>query len=233
MHDSDVREGASLSLTYGLLDILGSAIIAGDYKERPLPTEAELAKLHGVSRSVIREAVKMLVAKGLVGARPRWGTFVQPDEDWNYADGDVLRWLLKRRRSVGLLRQFGELRLAVEPEAAALAAERATPEQIAAIAAALTRMREAERQRYDDLDAVIAFHAAILRAVGNPFFLHFREVVSTALNMSRRFAGTAPGPAASLRDHAAVYEAIARGEAEAARAAMGRLIRDAPSGQCS
>src|SRR3954468_10298071 len=83
------------NLTYGLLDVLGRAIVIGNYEKRGFPTEAELATQHGVSRSVTREAVKMLTAKGLLSARPKQGTTVQPSSAWNLFDTDVLRWLLE------------------------------------------------------------------------------------------------------------------------------------------
>ena len=109
------------NLTYSMLDALGREIVTGGYDGRRFPTEAELAKAHGVSRSVTREAVKMLTAKGLLTARPRKGTTVQPGSSWNLFDPDVLRWLLERKFSLELLRQFSELRIAIEPAAAALA----------------------------------------------------------------------------------------------------------------
>lgn len=77
------------NLTYGLQNALGRAIVSGDYADRPFPSEADLTKEHGVSRSVTREAVKMLAAKGLVGARPKQGTFVLPEESWSLFDPDV------------------------------------------------------------------------------------------------------------------------------------------------
>ena len=224
--DEDVRGLLGRNLTYGLLEVLGRAIVVGDYQDRAFPTEAELAKQHGVSRSVTREAVKMLTAKGLLGARPKQGTFVQPNENWNLFDTDVLRWLLDRKLSIGLLRQFNELRIAVEPQAAALAANRAAPAQVAAIAAGLARMREAERGLDDALDADIAFHVAVLRASGNPFYTQFRDVVSTALRTSIRFTNRISGRTASIADHAAVHDAISRGDAEAAHQAMRYLIND-------
>ncbi len=100
------------NLTYGLLDTLGRAIVTGKYERDPFPTEAELASHHGVSRSVTREAVKMLAAKGLLTARPRQGTAVRPTSTWNLFDTDVLRWLLERQFSVALLKQFYQLRSA-------------------------------------------------------------------------------------------------------------------------
>ena len=212
------------NLTYGMLDSLGRDIILGKYDERPFPTEAELTEQHGVSRSVTREAVKMLTAKGLVSARPRQGTIVQPERNWNLFDTDVLRWLLERRFSFDLLRHFNQLRVAIEPEAAAIASLSADAEDLEAIAAGLERMRAAENGADDTLDADIAFHVAILQATKNPFYVQFREIVGTALRTSIRFTNRIKGRSASIEDHAAVARAIAKGKPEAARKAMRHLI---------
>ncbi|WP_206433067.1 FCD domain-containing protein [Sphingomonas sp. S-NIH.Pt15_0812] len=214
------------NLTYGMLDNLGRAIVTGHYEQRSFPTEAELARQHGVSRSVTREAVKMLTAKGLLSARPRQGTVIQPSCNWNLFDTDVLRWLLERKFSIELLVHFNQLRVAIEPEAAALAAGFAGPGDLRDIAAGLERMRAAEAGEDDPLDADIAFHVAILRASKNPFYAQFRDVVATALRTSIRFTNRIKGRTANIADHEAVAEAIATGDAAAARAAMHRLIQD-------
>src|SRR5882724_8440084 len=115
--------GRGQNLTYSIVHDLGVAIVTGVYsKQNPFPVEAELCRQYGASRSVLREAVKMLTAKGLLGARPRQGTWVQPESNWNLLDPDVLRWLLERKFSYSLLVEFAQIRLAVEPKAAALAA---------------------------------------------------------------------------------------------------------------
>lgn len=214
------------NLTYGMLDNLGRAIVTGHYEQRSFPTEAELARQHGVSRSVTREAVKMLTAKGLLSARPRQGTVIQPSGNWNLFDTDVLRWLLERKFSIELLVHFNQLRVAIELEAAALAAGFAGPGDLRDIAAGLERMRAAEAGEDDPLDADIAFHVAILRASKNPFYAQFRDVVATALRTSIRFTNRIKGRTANIADHEAVAEAIATGDAAAARAAMRRLIQD-------
>jgi DNA-binding FadR family transcriptional regulator len=214
------------NLTYGMLDSLGRAIVTGRYEREAFPTEAELAKQHGVSRSVTREAVKMLTAKGLLSARPRQGTVVQPATNWNLFDTDVLRWLLERQFSVDLLRQFNQLRVAIEPEAAALAARFATTEDLARISNGLERMESAEQGLEDTLEADIAFHVAILRASGNPFYAQFRDVVGTALRTSIRFTNRIKGRSANVADHAAVRDAIEARNPEAARTAMRALIGD-------
>lgn len=214
------------NLTYGMLDAIGRAIVVGDYEGAIFPTEAELARQHGVSRSVTREAVKMLTAKGLLSARPRQGTTVQPTTSWNLFDTDVLRWLLERQFSIDLLRQFNELRVAIEPEAAALAARVATADDIERVNAGLKRMERAERGEDDTLESDIAFHIAVLRASRNPFYAQFREVVSTALRTSIRFTNRVKGRTANVADHAAVRDAIVAGNPDKARKAMRALISD-------
>jgi DNA-binding FadR family transcriptional regulator len=219
-------DAAGRNLTFGMLDSLGRAIVTGAYDEERFPTEAELAATHNVSRSVTREAVKMLTAKGLLTARPRKGTTVQPASSWNLFDTDVLRWLLERKFSLELLRQFSELRIAIEPEAAALAAREADSAALAAIAGGYARMEAAEAGRDDALESDIAFHIAILEACGNPFYRQFSDVVATALRTSIRFTNRFKGRTASLPAHHAVLAAIQARDAEGARTTMVAIIRD-------
>jgi DNA-binding FadR family transcriptional regulator len=214
------------NLTYGMLDMLGKAIVTGQYDNKAFPTEADLAKEYDVSRSVVREAVKMLGAKGLLTARPRKGTTVQGTERWNLFDIDVLRWLLERKFSLVLLRQFSELREAIEPAAAALAARAHTADGLAAIEAGFARMEAAERDEDDPLEADIAFHVAILQASANPFYAQFQDVVTTALRTSIRFTNRFKGRTASLPQHKAVLDAIRQRDPAPAQAAMGALIAD-------
>src|SRR5206468_10132480 len=201
--------------------------VTGFYDDRAFPTEAELAKQHDVSRSVTREAVKMLTAKGLLTARPRKGTTVRPASHWNLFDPDVLRWLLERKFSLELLRQFSELRIAIEPAAAALAAREADAEAVAAIEAGYARMEAVERDEDDALEADVAFHIAILNACGNPFYRPFRHVVAPALQTSIRFTSRFNGRApslpmhrASLPAHRAVLDAIRAHDSAGAHEAM-------------
>ncbi len=219
-------EPAGRNLTFGMLDALGRAIVTGAYDGERFPTEAELAREHGVSRSVTREAVKMLTAKGLLTARPRKGTTVQPPGAWNLFDADVLRWLLERKFSLLLLRQFSELRIAIEPAAAALAARGGDAEAIEGISAGYRRMEAAEAGADDPLEADIAFHIAVLEASANPFYVQFRDVVETALRTSIHFTNRFQGRTASLPAHHAVLAAVEAGDPEGARAAMATIISD-------
>jgi len=228
-HDSDNLQapgGGGRNLTYALLDALGKAIVTGRYEGDSFPTEAELARQHAVSRSVTREAVKMLTAKGLLTARPRKGTTVQPPGQWNLFDPDVLRWLLERKFSLELLRQFSELRMAIEPAAAALAARAADEDGLVAMRAGYDRMAAAEAGDDDPLEADIAFHIAILQASANPFYQQFRDVVETALRTSIRFTNRFKGRTASLPQHHAVLSAIERRDEHRAHDAMTDLIAD-------
>lgn len=217
---------APRNLTQSMLDALGRSIVIGDYDAQRFPTEAELAVEHGVSRSVTREAVKMLTAKGLLTARPRKGTSVQPSSQWNLFDPDVLRWILERKFSLGLLRQFSELRVAIEPAAAALAARQADTTALAAIQAGFARMEAAEAGADDTLDSDIAFHVAILNASGNPFYMQFRDLTATALRTSIHFTNSYQGLTANLAAHHDVLAAIEAGDPAGAHARMTRIIAD-------
>lgn len=223
---NDVRTSLGRNLTWGMLDHLGKSIVTGVYTGKVFPTEAELSKQHGVSRSVTREAVKMLSAKGLLSARPRQGTIVQPASSWNLFDADVLSWLLERKFSIEVLAQFNQLRSAIEPAAAALAAQCADEQGLAMIRAGYARMLAAEGGDDDTLEADIAFHLAVLRASANPFFAQFRDVVATALRTSIRFTNRIKGRTADLAAHEAVKIAIEARDPAAARAAMTNIIDD-------
>lgn len=215
---------AGRNLTYNMVDRIGRAIVVGDYDAKPFPTEAELAREYGVSRSVTREAVKMLTAKGMLHARPRKGTTVRSRDHWSLFDTDILRWLLERRLSIDLLVQFSQLRIALEPEAAALAAIHASDVERAAISAGLARMRAAELGEDDGLEADIAFHVAILEGSRNPFFVQLRDMVETALRTSIRFTNHIEGRTANVGEHGAVHDAILAGDAPRARQAMQAII---------
>lgn len=217
------------NLTYTVADSLGTAIVTGVYTAgNPMPIEAELCQQYGASRSVVREAVKMLTAKGLLGSRPRLGTWVQPETNWNLLDPDVLGWLLERKFSAPLLIEFTELRLAVEPGAAVLAARVAGPEEKAAIRNAIERMQAAERGDADPLEPDIAFHVAVLHASRNRFYAQLTGFTATALRISIRMTNRYKGVRlASVADHKKVADAIVAGRPAAAGEAMRKLIQEA------
>ncbi|MDP3868828.1 FadR/GntR family transcriptional regulator [Phenylobacterium sp.] len=217
------------SFTHDIVQRLGQEIVCGVYgAQNPFPIEAELCKRLGVSRSVLREAVKMLTTKGLLNARPRQGTWVEPETNWNLLDPDVLRWFLERKFSPTLLLEFTQVRLAIEPMAASMAARLASDEAKAAIIAGLDRMKAAERGEDDPLESDIAFHVAILRASGNRFLAQMRDLIDVALRTSIRLTNRRKGVRlASIADHQKVSDAILAGDAEGAGQAMRELMLEA------
>ncbi|MFT4091591.1 MAG: FadR/GntR family transcriptional regulator [Asticcacaulis sp.] len=221
-----MRTPHGVSLTYGLLETLGQSIVAGAYDDTGFPTEAELCTQFSASRTVAREAVKMLTAKGLLSARPRQGTKVEPVSRWNLLDPDVTRWLMERPFSNTIYREFTEVRLAIEPVAASLAATRANRKDIQAIRDGLNGMRDNAGEHEQALMADIEFHVAILRASGNPFFWQLRELINTALRISISITNKVAGHTASIPAHEAVLLAIEAGDAESAQLAMQAILRE-------
>lgn len=216
------------NLTSSIVHDLGRAIVTERFDTRQFPVEADLCRQYGASRPVLREAVKMLTAKGLLAARPRQGTWVEPESKWNLLDPDVLHWLLERPFSIKLLIDFTQVRLAIEPQAARLAAETASAGQRAEINDAILRMEAAERGEDDDLESDIAFHTAVLRGSNNRFFSQFTELCETTLRFSIRRTNAYKGVArASAEEHRRIADAIASGNGPAASAEMRRLIDDA------
>lgn len=223
-----MRRPSGQNLTYAIVEELGQAVVTQTYNDDdPFPIEAELCKQFGASRTVLREAVKMLTAKGLLSARPRQGTWVEPESNWNLLDPDVLRWLLERKFSLELLAEFTEVRMGIEPTAAMIAARNATPESLASIRHAIERMKAAARGEDDPLASDIAFHVAILHATGNRFYSQLEGVVGAALRISIRLTNSVKGvPQADVNLHKKVLDAIEAGEPQKARVAMENIISE-------
>jgi DNA-binding FadR family transcriptional regulator len=217
------------NLTRRIADDLGRAIVTERFTpSTPFPIESDLCRQYGASRPVVREAVKMLTAKGLLRSRQRAGTEVLPESAWNLLDPDVLSWLLARGFSIGLLIEFTEMRMAIEPRAAALAAEGATGAQRRAILRATERMFAAERGEDDPLEADIAFHGAVLAASNNRFMRQFTDLSETTLRFSILRTNAYKGVSrASAAEHHQVGTAIVQGDAAAASRLMYELIEGA------
>ncbi|MCH1920704.1 FadR family transcriptional regulator [Shewanella sp. A3A] len=220
----------NLNLSQRVTNELGKAIVAGKYNmETGLPTEAQLCDMYGISRTAIREAVKMLAAKGLISSRPRQGIRVEAAASWNLYDTNVLNWMLQSGPSLQVLKEFLQVRLAIEPQAAALAAQYGKDEDIAKIAESLESMRKAARTPNQTLhESDLAFHTSVLLASGNRFFFHLRDFINTALGVSIQHTTPAKGSDSSVaEEHAAVYDAILARQPELARSLMSRLIEEA------
>ena len=160
---------------------IGSSILRGDYLPGVLlPNEADWCRTFKISRSVVRESIKILSAKGLVVSRPKIGTRVEPRQRWNLLDPDILAWYSKVPAKRKFLESIQEMRYIIEPQAAALAARNRTLEQMAAITVACADMGQAETLDVR-IEADIRFHMAILIAAGNEFLLPFGFLIESSL----------------------------------------------------
>jgi DNA-binding FadR family transcriptional regulator len=206
---------------------IGIDIIAGRFAEGArLPGDAELTATFGVSRPVLRESVKTLVAKGFLTTKARVGTVVRERSAWNMFDADVLAWHL----DVGIDRRFlsdlAEIRLAVEPRAAALAATRRSDVDIAELRRAFDMMQRAPSDSDAFTDGDLALHIAVANASGNPFMRSVDAVIAAALRASFLLSAPVdPADRATVLDwHRRIVEAIAAGEPRPAAEAMTAVI---------
>ena len=205
------------------VDLLGEAIVAGRYAVgQSIPPEPVLCEQLGVSRTVVREAVKSLVAKGLIHTGPKVGTRVLPSEQWNWFDPDVIAWQSRAGLSPEFIRDLQDLRLVVEPAAVKLAAARATAEDIAEIEVAYAGMRGAVMDGGDYVTYDLRFHQGLLRASHNRMLVQMSKALSALLRTSFEISTSRKdGPRSSLPLHRAVLDAvIAREPASAERAVM-------------
>lgn len=210
-----------------VVDALGREIAGGrPAPGQTMPMEPELAEKFGVSRTVVREAVKVLSGKGMVRTARRYGTRVCPFEEWSLMDPDVIGW--HAPSSPMARRVYAEsttLRCILEPEAAALAAEHATTEQRARILEAAQAIVPGPEGDKAMIGADYAFHATILQATGNIMLSQFQRILLALLNFSYPIrADGNPDPERSLQSHVAVAEAIRDGDAELARERMREML---------
>ena len=211
------------------LDFLGAAIVAGRYAVgATLPPEPTLCIELGVSRTVVREAVKSLVAKGLIHTGPKVGTRVMPSEQWNWFDPDVITWQSKAGLSTDFIRDLQDLRLVVEPAAVKLAAERRTSEDLIEIEAAYAGMQKAVLEGGDYVTYDLRFHQGLLRASHNRMLVQMSKALGALLRTSFEISTRKKdGPRSSLPLHRAVLDAVAAGKPAKAERAVLVLINGA------
>lgn len=205
------------------LDALGRAIVGGRYVPGAvIPPEPVLCAEMGVSRTVVREAVKSLVAKGLLVTGPKVGTRVLPSDQWNWFDPDVVGWQGKAGLTREFLRDLQELRRVLEPAAVRLAAERATAQDIDEVEAAYGGMQHAVELGGDYVCHDLSFHQGLLRGSHNRMFVQMSKALGALLRTSFELSTARPdGTARSLPLHRAVLDAvIARDPARAERASL-------------
>ena len=219
------RRKLPLSLHEHVIDELGGRIVRGELKaDEVLPIEDDLAAAFGVSRTVVREAIKVLVHKHLLEVRTRTGTRVLPSVAWNHLDPDILRWRFASTLDAKFVSDVIELRRVVEPAAAELAAARATPSAVRAIKAALHDMATTTDVNAHHA-ADLRFHLCILEAAGNDLLLGLRYGIEGALSFAIRLLTRSKEEGESSHAlHKAVADAITKKDPAAARATMNQLV---------
>jgi len=212
-------------------EAIGLRIIKGEYQPADtLPNEEALCAEFGVSRGVIREAVKVLHKKGLVQPRPKIGTQIQPQSHWNLFDADVLVWKLAGGDQISFLRKVTEVRGIIESEAARFSAERASEEEVADIQRCYRQLTDtfeggASFDYGAYLEADMAFHAAILEASHNELLAQIGRTMRRAIQTARQAdVHEVDVLAASMPFHAAIVKAIQRKDPKGAHRASRRMF---------
>ncbi|MGW0160318.1 FadR/GntR family transcriptional regulator [Mycobacterium sp. NPDC003323] len=225
-----MAHSVSSALHGALLDALGTAIVSGMYRPGQVLTLEALSAEHGMSRSVAREAVRVLESMGMVSSRRRVGITVQSADQWNVFDPRLIRWRLEAGDRAAQLVSLSELRRGFEPAAAALAAKRANPHQCRIMAAAVSDMvvhgRSGDLESYLLADKI--FHQTMLEASGNEMFRALSGVVAELL-AGRTHHGMMPTVPVTeaIELHDEVARAIRMGDPEAAERAMRAIIDEA------
>ena len=210
-----------------LAQSIGNQILSGVYAPGAiLPNEADWCRIYGASRTTVREAVKTLTAKGLLKSRTKIGSRVEPRENWNILDRDVLAWHMASMNPHEFFASVQEVRKILEPEVAALAAQNRTPQQLRAITEAFEDMRKAKPGR-NSVGPDVRFHLALLAAANNVLLTPFGIMIEAALTNMFEFTSTHnPEPDMFIPKHEGILKAVARGNAKAARRAALNLLTD-------
>jgi GntR family transcriptional regulator, galactonate operon transcriptional repressor len=191
------------------------------------PNEAGLCSQLGVSRSILRESIKVLVDKGILEVRPRSGTRARPRAEWNLLDPDILAWQAELEPDAGFMRDLCEVRLAIEPTASSFAALRALPGDLAAIEQCL-KAREERAGRADPEEAIdldLRFQCAVVAASHNALFRNLNDIIREPLRAVLSYTVRLPASVAlEAEGHRALFEAIRDRDPLAARTVSADLV---------
>lgn len=218
---------AQKNLSYVLAEKLAQRILKGEYTPGTiLPGEIELGEQFGVSRTAVREAVKTLTAKGMVLPRPRIGTRVMPQNNWNFLDKELLGWWMTQENFSEVISHFLVMRTSLEPQACALAALHGTDTQKAALKNTMSEMvalkTAFDRQRWVDVD--VSYHEQIYEMSSNPFLTSFAALFHSIYY--NYFSSITHNEVIKLDVHQQIVDAILRGDGEAASSACRQLLRE-------
>ncbi|POP40419.1 GntR family transcriptional regulator [Superficieibacter electus] len=216
---------AQKNLSYVLAEKLAQKILQGVYApESILPGEIELGEQYGVSRTAVREAVKTLTAKGMVLPRPRIGTRVMPQSDWNFLDKELLSWWMTEDNFQDVVQHFLVMRSSLEPQACLLAATQGSAEQKAQLNTLMEEMlylkQNFQRDRWIDVD--MAWHELIYKMSGNPFLTSFATLFQSVYHIY--FTSITHNEVIKLESHQAIVDAIQDSDGHRAQLACQALL---------
>ena len=209
------------------VEALASRILSDEWGEGTVLDLPALREELDISLTALREALKVLAAKGMIDARQKRGTFVQPREKWNMLDADVMRWQTAAADDPGLLDELTEVRAVVEPAAARIAASRATEEDLEALRDALAGMAAAGDDPEASVQADLAFHRRLMAATHNNFLVRMERIIAIGLAERDKLVHSASPAEDPVPSHRKVFDAIVAGDPAAAEQAMLALVTKA------
>ncbi|MBS9426119.1 FadR/GntR family transcriptional regulator [Photorhabdus caribbeanensis] len=227
MQFKEQRKASQKNLSYLLAEKIGQQILSGVYKaETILPGEIELSEQFNVSRTSVREAIKILAAKGILLPRPRIGTRIMPTIHWNFLDQDLLKWWMNRDNLSQVVEHFHIVRLAIEPQACFLAAQNATSQQKKQLLQIIDEMyllkENFNREKWIEID--YQFHYTIYKSCGNPFLCSFANLFN--LVYQNYFEAIISDKVVQLEAHKTIVNSITQGDSYSALLACQKLLTE-------
>ncbi|TNH43257.1 FadR/GntR family transcriptional regulator [Photorhabdus luminescens] len=227
MQFKEQRKASQKNLSYFLAEKIGQQILSGEYKaETILPGEIKLAEQFDVSRTSVREAIKILAAKGMLLPRPRIGTRIMPTIHWNFLDQDLLKWWMNRDNLSQVVEHFHMVRLAIEPQACFLAAQNATQKQKKQLLQIVDEMylleEDFNREKWIEID--YQFHYTIYKSCGNPFLCSFANLFH--LVYQNYFEAIISDKVVKLESHKTIVNSIIQGDSHNALLACQKLLTE-------
>jgi GntR family galactonate operon transcriptional repressor len=226
MSDEATTQFSRRGLHGQTVDFLGKRIIGGELLPGTLVDPEQIAREMEISRTVVREAIKVLTAKGLLDARPRRGTFVLSRDRWNLLDADVIQWRNADTPDARLMVELEEVRQIIEPWGARLAAQRRLPDQIAALDVAFAALVDASDEK-SHVAADIRFHQVMLEGAQNELLERLEMLLEPALKARDELAYRHEHTRQFIDSHRLVLECIREGRADDAFVAMSDLLSSA------
>ena len=224
-----MNHGYEASLVKRVVNQLVAGIVGGEYQDNVLPPQVILSKKHGVSRTIMREALSILISRRMLDVRPKTGTRIKPAREWLIMDPEVAEWRLRALHDPDCIRRLIEFRSLVDPPAAGLAATRANRHQRIAINTAYQRLVHASPSEPLQSAAEDALQAAIVDASGDEMLRQMGSVVRVGIRTMKAALRTQPHalprvPDSQLGDYGRVVRAIETADGDGARTAMSQVL---------